>query len=223
MDKLNIAVLISGRGSNYQAIQRAIESGKLNANIRVVVSDKRKAAGLDIARAANTPIEVVPRQAKTLSLADYNSLLADTIDKYSPDLIVLAGFMRILAREFVSRFPNRVINIHPSLLPSFPGLHSHEQALEAGVRFSGCTIHFVTEEVDAGPILAQAVVPVLGDDTVDALADRVLAQEHKLYPAVIQAIANGHVAIKDGDVVWNKQDGANSSSVFLASLNPIDE
>ncbi len=221
MKKIKLAVFISGRGSNYQAIQNAIDCGRLAAEVLVVISDRPNAAGLEIAKKAHVPTETISRKAKTLTSAQYNTLLADTVESYSPDLIVLAGFMRILGKDFISRFRNKIINIHPSLLPSFPGLHPQKQAILAGVCFSGCTVHLVTEEVDKGPILAQAIVPVFPSDSAEELSDRILKVEHKIYPACIQALA-GQLFSHEYNSVFKKSHATGFEKTdFLLSLNKL--
>ena len=210
-----IAVFISGRGSNFEAIANAIGEQGWNIEIARVISDRPSAKGLELARARNIPTTVVPRRKKERSNGEFNIALAEAAAEATPDLIVLAGFMRILSPEFVTRFPYRIINIHPSLLPSFPGLHVHEQALAAGVRFSGCTVHYVTEDLDAGPIIAQSVVPVLHQDSPDTLAARVLKTEHQLYPAVVHGIATGGISISDKNETDRMQ-----VNVEIAAVNP---
>jgi phosphoribosylglycinamide formyltransferase-1 len=186
----NIVILISGSGSNMSAIVRAAASERwaerFGARIAAVISNKADAAGLAIARGHGIPTAVVPHK-DFASREDFDAALAQAVDAYSPSLVVLAGFMRILTPGFVSHYEHRLINIHPSLLPAFPGLHTHRRAIEAGCKVAGVTVHEVTLELDHGPILAQAAVPVLSDDTPEALAARVLAQEHRVYPRAIAA------------------------------------
>lgn len=189
-------ILISGRGSNMQAILRA----KLPLHIAAVISNDERAAGLEIARAAGIRTAAVDHRAFADRTA-FDAQLAAEIDRHDPDIVVLAGFMRILGQAFVQHYAGRLINIHPSLLPSFPGLHTHRRALEAGVRLHGCTVHFVTAEVDHGPIIAQAAVPVLPGDDEDTLAARVLTQEHRIYPQALAWLARDQVALAaDGKV-----------------------
>jgi phosphoribosylglycinamide formyltransferase-1 len=189
-------ILISGRGSNMQAILRA----KLPLDIAAVISNDATAAGLAIAQAAGIPTAAVDHRAYA-DRAAFDAHLAAQIDRHDPGIVVLAGFMRILGPDFVQRYAGRLVNIHPSLLPSFPGLHTHRRALEAGVRLHGCTVHFVTAEVDHGPIIAQAAVPVLPDDDEDLLAARVLEQEHRLYPQALAWLARDAIALRpDGKV-----------------------
>jgi len=183
----SIVILISGRGSNMEAIIKA----KLPIEIRAVISNKSDASGLVHASQHGIPTRVIAH-AQFATRDSFDAALAATIDEFSPDYIILAGFMRILGREFITRYPHRILNIHPSLLPLFPGLHTHRQALAAGVRTHGATVHFVTTTLDDGPILAQATVPVLSGDTEDTLAARVLIEEHQLYPEAIRALVTGN-------------------------------
>lgn len=177
-------VLASGRGSNFKAILKEIQNGNINGEIVAVISDNQHAAALDIAREAG--IEAVYGNAKS---SEYKSWLLGTVQSYTPDYVLLAGYMRIVPPEFVAAFPQRIINIHPALLPSFPGLHGQRQALDYGVKIAGCTVHYVDEGMDTGKIIAQAVVPVLDDDTEETLSARILTEEHKLYPAVVKMLA----------------------------------
>ena len=197
----NIVILISGRGSNMQAIVRAFRQEKWPARLCAVISNRADAAGLVFATQAGIPTQVVSHKDYADREA-YDAALQAVIDTYEPDLVILAGFMRILTTGFVEHYTGRMINIHPSLLPSFRGLHTHRQAIEAGVRVHGATVHFVTPELDGGPVIAQAVVPVLPGDDEDTLADRVLAQEHRLYPRVVRWITEDKVTYTgDGKVV----------------------
>lgn len=196
-----IVILISGRGSNMEAI--------LNANlpadvmhVAAVISNEPDAKGLATAQARKIPTAVVPHRAFA-NREDFDGVLAMEINRYQADFIVLAGFMRVLTEAFVERYSGRMINIHPSLLPSFPGLHTHRRALEAGVRVHGCTVHFVTPGVDSGPIIAQAGVPVLADDDEDTLAARVLAEEHRVFPQAVRWLCEGRVKLADDAVVYN--------------------
>jgi phosphoribosylglycinamide formyltransferase-1 len=175
-----IVILISGRGSNMQAILEA----RLPLSVAAVISNDATASGLITAQKHGVATRVVDHRAHA-DRAAFDTALAAAIDEYAPDLLVLAGFMRILTAGFVEHYRDRILNIHPSLLPSFTGLHTHRRALEAGVKVHGCSVHFVTPELDHGPIVAQAAVPVLDDDSEDTLAARVLAQEHRLYPQAV--------------------------------------
>jgi phosphoribosylglycinamide formyltransferase-1 len=187
----NIVILISGGGSNMAAIVRAAQQGNwrktLDAQVAAVISNRPDAGGLAFAREQSIATDVVDHK-KFESREAFDAELARVIDGRQPSLVVLAGFMRILTPGFVSRYEGRLINIHPSLLPAFPGLHTHQRAIEAGCKFAGVTVHQVTHELDYGPILDQAVVPVLPDDTAESLAARVLTQEHIIYPRAIAAL-----------------------------------
>ena len=192
-----IVILISGRGSNMEALIRARDQGQLPANIAAVISNRPDAAGLATAAAAGIATSVLDHR----SFADrdrFDAALAETIDRHAPDLVILAGFMRILGEAFVRRYEGRLLNIHPSLLPAFPGLHTHRRALEEGVRIHGCTVHFVTPALDHGPVVIQAAVPVLDGDDEDRLAARVLAQEHRIYPLAVRWFVEGRLALVDG-------------------------
>ncbi|TEA75488.1 phosphoribosylglycinamide formyltransferase [Allopusillimonas soli] len=187
-------VLISGRGSNMQAIVNAVHEGGLAAQVCAVVSNKVDAAGLAWARDQGIPTVAVPHRDYS-SREAFDAALADAIDAWQPHYVLLAGFMRVLTPVFVERYSGRLINIHPSILPAFPGLHTHQQALAGGVQWHGCTVHFVTPVLDHGPILAQGLVPVLAEDTPDDLAARLLQVEHRLYADVVRWLAEGRVAL----------------------------
>jgi phosphoribosylglycinamide formyltransferase-1 len=186
----NIVILISGNGSNMEAIVRAAETQRwterFGARVAAVISNRADAPGLARAQALGIATAVVPHK-EFASRDDFDAALAAAIDAHAPSLLVLAGFMRILTPGFVRHYAHRLLNIHPSLLPAFPGLHTHQRAIEAGCRVAGLTVHEVTAELDHGPILAQAVVPVLPGDTASALAERVLSHEHRVYPRAIAA------------------------------------
>lgn len=211
MGLLKIAVLVSGRGSNLQAIIDSIGSGELQAGIVCVISDKPDAAGLDRARKHGIPAVVVDykkitdHDVKTRGRASlretYESILLETLKQYAPDIICLAGYMRIVGKDLISAFRNRIVNIHPALLPSFPGLDSQKQALDHGVKVSGCTVHFVDEGCDTGPIILQKCVPVLEGDTEETLSIRILEQEHRAYPEALKLIADGRVRIEGRRVI----------------------
>ena len=186
----NIGVLISGRGSNLQAIIGAIGDGRLDAQIALVISNKADAQGLERAREAGIETLVLDHRAFA-SREAFDQAMVDALRSREVRLVCLAGFMRLLSATFVRGFPNRILNIHPALLPSFPGLHAQRQAVEHGVRFSGATVHLVDTNLDAGPIVMQAVVPVFADDTEDSLSARILAEEHRIYPEAIQRILDG--------------------------------
>lgn len=190
-----LGVLVSGRGSNLQAILDAIASGALDARVGIVLSNVAGAGGLARAEKASVPTEVIDHKAYASREAFDEAVLA-CLDRHEVDLVCLAGFMRLLSGVLVRSFPHRILNIHPSLLPSFKGLHAQRQALEHGVKVSGCTVHFVDEELDHGPIVLQSAVPVREDDDEDALAARILEQEHLLYPKAIQLVLDGAVHVE---------------------------
>jgi phosphoribosylglycinamide formyltransferase-1 len=185
-----IGVLISGRGSNLQALIDATRDGRLNATIALVLSNRAAAAGLMRAREAGVSTSVLlPRDYA--DRASYDAALAAALAAADVSLVCLAGYMRLVGRPLLEAFPNRILNIHPSLLPAFPGLHAQQQALAHGVRVSGATVHFVTEGLDDGPIVEQAAVPVMAGDSVDALAARILVEEHRIYPAAVNRVLDG--------------------------------
>ncbi|MFZ6691013.1 phosphoribosylglycinamide formyltransferase [Undibacterium sp. SXout20W] len=189
-----IVILISGRGSNMQAVVEACVNQKWPAQIAAVISNKTDASGLEYAASKGIPTAVVVSKEFSQREA-FDAALQQKIDEFSPDIVVLAGFMRILTPAFVNHYAGRMLNIHPSLLPSFVGLATHSQALEAGVKLHGATVHFVTAELDHGPIVAQAAVPVYNDDTENSLAQRVLAQEHIIYPRAVRQFVEGKISI----------------------------
>src|SRR5246500_80337 len=191
--KRRVAILISGRGSNMAALIKAAADADFPAEIAVVVSNRADAAGLERARAAGAPTVVVESKPFGKDRAGFETALQAALDAHGVELICLAGFMRLFTAEFVQRWHGRMLNIHPSLLPSFPGLDPHGQALRAGVKISGATVHFVIAETDAGPIVMQGAVPVCDDDTAETLAARVLAAEHRLYPRALALVAAGRV------------------------------
>lgn len=195
----NIVILISGRGSNMEALIQARDAGQLPVTIAAVVSNRPDAKGLATAEAAGIPTRVMDHKAFP-DRESFDAALAQCIDGFSPDLVVLAGFMRILTEEFVRHYEGRLLNIHPSLLPAFPGLHTHQKALDEGVRIHGCTVHFVTPALDHGPVVLQAAVPVLDDDDEATLAARVLAQEHRIYPLAVRWFAEGRLFLEGGKV-----------------------
>jgi phosphoribosylglycinamide formyltransferase 1 len=207
----NIVILISGRGSNMEAIVCAIQAQGWPARVAAVISNRPDAAGLAFAQAHGIPTAVVPSKGRTR--AEFDSALQQEIDRYAPDLVVLAGFMRILTAPFVEHYAGRMLNIHPSLLPAFPGLATHEQALAAGVREHGATVHFVTAELDHGPVVAQAKVDVLPGDTADTLAARVLVEEHKLYPAAVRLFVEDRLQIVGGEVIVHETPLAETTSI----------
>ncbi|MDQ8023189.1 MAG: phosphoribosylglycinamide formyltransferase [Moraxellaceae bacterium] len=210
----NVVILISGRGSNMEAIVRAQLQG---VKIAAVISNRPDAGGLDFAAQHGIATAVVDHKGFA-SRDHFDAALAECIDGFTPDLVVLAGFMRVLTETFVRRYEGRLLNIHPSLLPSFPGLHTHARALEAGVRLHGATVHFVTAELDCGPIVIQAAVPVLATDDEAALASRVLKQEHRIYPQAVQWFAQDRLRIEAGRV---SVAGANEAEAGW-SVPPLD-
>jgi phosphoribosylglycinamide formyltransferase-1 len=191
--KKRLGILLSGRGSNFEAIADHIDRGELDAEIAVVVSNVSSALGLEKARQRG--LETVFLSSKGLSREEYDARVVSVLEEKRVDLVCLAGFMRLLSPAFVRAFPCRILNIHPALLPSFPGLEAQRRALEHGVKHSGCTVHFVDEGLDSGPIILQAVVPVLDDDTEETLAARILKEEHKLYSQAISLVLEGRLRI----------------------------
>jgi phosphoribosylglycinamide formyltransferase-1 len=194
-EKPAIAVLISGSGSNLQAILNASEKGEIHCRVGIVISNKPDAYGLVRAAKHGVPTEVVDHRGFS-TREEFDAKLVEVIRGSGAELVCLAGFMRVLTPVFVRAFPNRILNIHPALLPSFPGTHGPGQALSYGVRFSGCTVHFLDEGVDTGPIIVQAVVPVYDEDTVETLAARILVQEHRIYPMAIRLFFSGKLKIE---------------------------
>ncbi|UCV09243.1 phosphoribosylglycinamide formyltransferase [Dechloromonas denitrificans] len=195
----NIVILISGRGSNMEALIAARDAGNLPVRIAAVISNRPDAPGLETAAQAGIVTHFINHKGFAGREA-FDAALAECIDQFSPDLVVLAGFMRILSDGFVSHYAGRLINIHPSLLPAFPGLHTHQRALEEGVRIHGCTVHFVTPALDHGPVIIQAAVPVLDGDSESSLAARVLQQEHRIYPQAVRWFAEGKLQLANGRV-----------------------
>ena len=202
MAKLKVGVLISGRGSNMAALIRAADAADYPAEIACVVSNKADAPGLAIAAAAGVPTAVVSHRDHPDREAFDHAVSAE-LERHGVGFVVLAGFMRIFSPWFPTHWAGRLINIHPSLLPAFKGMHVHRQALDAGVRLSGCTAHLVTPDLDSGPIIAQAAVPVLPDDTEETLSARILRQEHRLYPLVVRWFAEGRIAVEGEKVAVN--------------------
>ncbi len=193
--KGRVAIFLSGRGSNFMAIHDAIVAGTINAEIVLVFSNKKEAPGLKIAQERN--LETLYLNPKEFpSKEAYDEAIMQEMQKTNVDLICLAGYMKILTAPFCNAFKNRIINIHPALLPSFPGLHVQQKAIDWGVRYSGATVHFVTAEVDMGPIILQAVVPVLQDDTEETLSKRILEQEHKIYPETVKLYFEGRLEVR---------------------------
>lgn len=216
MARLKIAVVISGRGSNLQALIDSCADGSFPAGIAAVISNVPGAQGLARAERAGIRTEVIDSRGFA-QRADFDAALDASLATSGAELVCLAGFMRLLSDNFVTKWRNRIINIHPSLLPAFPGLNTHERVLQAGVRFTGCTVHFVRPEVDSGPIIVQAAVPVRGGDTPESLAARVLAAEHIVYPEAVRLIALGRVRVQ-GDAV--AIDGATAPDAVLVNPEP---
>ncbi|MBB6116019.1 phosphoribosylglycinamide formyltransferase-1 [Rahnella inusitata] len=195
-----IVVLVSGEGSNLQALIDACQQGRINAQISAVFSNKSAAYGLERARLADIPAQALDVKAYE-DRAAFDIALADAIETYQPDLVVLAGYMRILTADFVQRFAGRMINIHPSLLPKYPGLHTHRQAIDNQDDEHGTSVHFVTEQLDGGPVILQAKVPVFSDDSEDDLVARVQTQEHNIYPLVVSWFVEGRLSLKNDQVL----------------------
>jgi len=189
-----IGILLSGRGSNFEAIAENVASGRIDAEIAVVISNRPEARGLETARARGIHAVCIP--SKGLEREAYDRLVVAELKKNQVDLVCLAGFMRLLSAYFVREFPLRILNIHPALLPAFPGLDAQHQALEHGVRISGCTVHFVDENLDSGPIVIQAAVPVLDNDTADTLSARILKEEHRIYSEAIRLVLSGNYRVE---------------------------
>jgi phosphoribosylglycinamide formyltransferase-1 len=194
-----LGILISGRGSNFEAIADNVAAGSIDAEIAVVVSNRQAARGLEIARERGLNSVCLP--SKGLDREVYDRMVLAELEKYEVDLVCLAGFMRLLSATFIRRYPCAILNIHPSLLPAFPGLDAQHQALEHGVRITGCTVHFVDEELDAGPIILQAAVAVMDDDSLETLSARILAEEHRIYSEAVRIVLAGKYRIAGRRVV----------------------
>lgn len=202
--KKRIGVLLSGRGSNFEALADSIAAGRIpQAEIAIVLSNREGAPGIEKARARGVPSQVIP--SKGLEREAYDKLVVAALREKSVDLVCLAGYMRLLSPHFVAAFPNRILNIHPSLLPAFPGLESQRQALEHGAKFSGCTVHFVDENLDAGPIILQACVPIEDQDTPETLAERILREEHRIYTEAVRIVLEGRYRIAGRRVLLDSQ------------------
>jgi phosphoribosylglycinamide formyltransferase-1 len=200
MKIIDIGVLVSGSGSNLQSIIDHVESGALDANIRVVLSNNPDAYALERCKAHGIPSVVVDHRQFD-SRESYDRNVIDLLQARGVELVVMAGFMRLLSSEFFKAFPRRIMNIHPALLPAFPGIHVQQKAVEYGVKFAGCTVHFADEGIDSGPVIIQSVVPVCQDDTADTLAERILREEHRIYPQAIQYYAEGKIEIRGRQVI----------------------
>ncbi len=208
----NIVILISGRGSNMEALIAARDAGQLPVNIAAVISNRPEAQGLETAVRAGITAHFIDHKAFAGREA-FDAALAECIDSFAPDLVVLAGFMRILSEGFVRHYEGRLMNIHPSLLPSFPGLHTHQRALDEGVRIHGCTVHFVTPTLDHGPVVIQAAVPVLDGDNETTLAARVLRQEHRIYPQAVRWFAEDRLRLDGGCVRLRAEMSADAALI----------
>ncbi len=218
-DALRVAVLASGRGSNLQAVIDAIEAGTVQAKLVAVISNKKEAPALERARRHGLAclfVDPKPYAGRPDSREAYDHELLDVLRQHDVELVLLAGYMKIVTRVLVGAFANRMMNIHPSLLPSFPGLDVQKKAIEWGCKLAGCTVHFVTEGVDEGPIILQAAVPILDDDTPDTLAARILEQEHKIYPRAVQLFAEGRLQVA-GRRVFIKAGKPEGESVISPS------
>lgn len=200
---MNIGILISGRGSNMLAIIKAVENGEIpNAKVSVVISDKPNAAGIEKAKSCG--IETLIIERKGLNREEHDEKILTELRKRKVEVVCLAGYMRLLSKKFIEAYPNRIVNIHPSLLPAFPGLDAQKQAIEYGVKVSGCTVHFVDEKLDHGPIILQKAVEVKDDDTPESLSARILEQEHKIYVEALKLIAENKIEIKGRKVILKK-------------------
>jgi phosphoribosylglycinamide formyltransferase-1 len=201
-----IGVLLSGRGSNFEALAESVAAGRIpNAEIALVVSNREGAPGIERARKRGIEARVIP--SKGLEREAYDRLVAAALQEKKVDLVCLAGYMRLLSAYFVAAFPNRILNIHPSLLPAFPGLEAQRQALEHGAKFSGCTVHFVDEHLDAGPIVLQAAVPIEDGDTVEKLSERILREEHRIYSEAVRIVLEGRYRIENRRVLVTSSEG----------------
>jgi phosphoribosylglycinamide formyltransferase-1 len=194
-----LGILLSGRGSNFEAIADSIAAGRLDAEIAVVAGNRAAAPGLEAARRRGLPAAAIPALGREREV--YDSVLVETLRSYGVELVCLAGYMRLLSAVFIQAFPGRILNIHPSLLPAFPGLDAQHQALEHGVKITGCTVHFVDEQMDAGPIVMQAAVPVLDEDSVQSLSERILAEEHRIYTEAIRTVLTGAYRLEGRRIV----------------------
>ncbi|CAE6497096.1 Phosphoribosylglycinamide formyltransferase [Candidatus Nitrosotenuis uzonensis] len=207
---MNLGILISGRGSNMEAILKAVKKQKIPVKPAIVISNNPNAVGLEIAQKLGVSTETVESRGFSGTRWEYDQRIIKILYKYGvtekDGLVCLAGFMRIISPEFIRKYKNRILNIHPAILPSFPGLHSQRQAVEYGVKYSGCTVHFVDEGVDTGPIILQSIVPVRDNDTEETLSKRILAKEHRIYPQAIKLVAEGKVKIVGRRTVITNQD-----------------
>lgn len=194
-----LGILLSGRGSNFQAIADAIATGRLDAEIAIVIANRPEAPGLSIAKERGLPVICIP--SRGLDRESYDRLLLEELAKHQVEVVCLAGYMRLLSASFIRAYPLRILNIHPSLLPAFPGLDAQHQALEHGVKYSGCTVHFVDEGLDSGPIVLQSVVPVADNDSEDTLSARILKEEHRIYSEALSLVLSGKFRIEGRRVI----------------------
>jgi phosphoribosylglycinamide formyltransferase 1 len=210
--KKRIGVLLSGRGSNFEALAESVAAGRIpNAEIALVVSNRENAPGIERARKRGIEARVIP--SKGLEREAYDKLVAAALREKNVELVCLAGYMRLLSPYFVAAFPHRILNIHPSLLPAFPGLEAQRQALEHGAKFSGCTVHFVDENLDAGPIVLQAAVPIEDGDTVETLSERILREEHRIYTEAVRVVLEGRFRIENRRVLITSPEGQAKGAV----------
>ncbi|XUY27711.1 phosphoribosylglycinamide formyltransferase [Agrobacterium sp. rho-8.1] len=210
-----VVVFISGSGSNMMALANACQAQDFPAEIACVISDKATAGGLAKAQTLGIPTLVFERKTYA-SKAEHEASILAALSEIAPDIICLAGYMRLISGDFIAPYAGRIINIHPSLLPLFPGLHTHERAIESGMKITGCTVHFVTEGMDEGPVIGQAAVPVLADDDADALAARVLTVEHQLYPLALKLLAEGKVRM-DGGKAHRSEDACDVGQQLISA------
>lgn len=211
-----VVVFISGSGSNMVALAKACQAADFPAEIVCVISDKASAGGLEKARDLGIPTLVFERKTYP-SKAEHEGAILAALGEIAPDIICLAGYMRLISGDFIAPYEGRIINIHPSLLPLFPGLHTHQRAIDSGMKISGCTVHFVTEGMDEGPTIAQGAVPVISGDTADTLAARILTVEHQLYPLTLKQLAEGKVRMEDGKAVFTGSESRTEYSNLISA------
>ena len=211
-----VVVFISGSGSNMVSLAKACQAADFPAEIVCVISDKASAGGLEKARGMGIPTLVFERKTY-VSKAEHEGAILAALGEIAPDIICLAGYMRLISEDFIAPYEGRIINIHPSLLPLFPGLNTHQRAIDSGMKISGCTVHFVTEGMDEGPTIAQGAVPVISGDTADTLAARILTVEHQLYPLTLKRLAEGRVRMEDGKAVFSDSESKNEYSNLISA------
>ncbi|MDH0614453.1 MULTISPECIES: phosphoribosylglycinamide formyltransferase [unclassified Agrobacterium] len=211
-----VVVFISGSGSNMMSLAKACQTADFPAEIVCVISDKASAGGLKKARDLGIPTLVFERKTY-VSKAEHEGAILAALGEIAPDIICLAGYMRLISGDFIAPYEGRIINIHPSLLPLFPGLNTHQRAIDSGMKISGCTVHFVTEGMDEGPTIAQGAVPVISGDTADTLAARILTVEHQLYPLTLKRLAEGRVRMEDGKAVFSDSESKNEYSNLISA------